>query len=114
MFSLRLFKNRLIGYHVKNPIKYSSSSTQLVITENRDKVTLIGINRPEKRNCVNRETAKQLLNAFEKFENDTNSVVAVLHGIGGTFCAGFDLKELSSAKGQNIDLNEFLIRGPMV
>jgi enoyl-CoA hydratase/carnithine racemase len=85
-----------------------------VVTENRDKVTLIGINRPQKRNCVNKETAQQLLNAFEKFENDTNSVIAVLHGIGGTFCAGYDLKELSSANSQNIDLNEFIIRGPMV
>lgn len=39
-----------------------------------------------------------LVNAFETFEKDSSLKVAVLTGNGGTFCAGFDLKELSNTK----------------
>jgi len=58
-------------------------------------IMTIGINRPEKRNCVNTETAERLKEAFLDFEMDENMYCAVLHGLGGTFCAGYDLEELS-------------------
>ncbi|TKR64237.1 hypothetical protein L596_024807 [Steinernema carpocapsae] len=61
-------------------------------------ILLIGINRPKKRNCVNHETAKQLVSAFERFENYKEFKVAILYGEGGTFCAGYDLNQV--AKGQ--------------
>lgn len=75
----------------------STETKKLVLTENRGKVRLIGINRPEKRNCVNIETANQLREAFEQFDRDPESSVAVLHGIGGNFCAGYDLSQLAEA-----------------
>ena len=46
------------------------------------KVRLIGINRPEKRNCINILAAAELTKAFHDFENDSDSLVAVLHGKG--------------------------------
>jgi len=58
-------------------------------------IMTIGINRPEKRNCVNTETAERLKEAFHDFEMDENMYCAVLYGLGGTFCAGYDLEELS-------------------
>lgn len=61
---------------------FNAGSLSTVISESSGNVTLIGINRPNKRNCVNLETAKQLAEAFEKFETDSNAKVAVLHGIG--------------------------------
>lgn len=48
------------------------------------------------RNCVNQATGELLKKAIENFENDSSSPVAVLYGVGGTFCAGFDLSEVSS------------------
>jgi len=114
MFSSKVLTNRLLINKIRNTIKWYSSSTQLVTIENRDNIRLIGINRPQKRNCVNRETATQLLNAFNDFDQDDSSLVAVLHGFGGTFCAGYDLGELSQGNQQNIDLNDLIIRGPMV
>ena len=41
---------------------------------------------------------------------------AVLHGLGGSFCAGFDLEELSTADEENISnaLAKLMDRGPMV
>jgi len=58
-------------------------------------ITTIGINRPEKRNCVNLETARELHDAFKTFENDASTPAAVLYGKGGNFSAGLDLKEIS-------------------
>ncbi|KAM4706077.1 enoyl-CoA hydratase EchA19-like [Rhinophrynus dorsalis] len=66
-----------------------------VITERRGTILTIGINRPEARNAVNPETASQLVQAFQEFEKDPGLTAAVLHGLGGNFCAGFDLKEIA-------------------
>ena len=60
-------------------------------------VFVITIDRPEKRNCVDPNTARQLVAAFQAFEANKDARVAILTGSGGTFCAGFDLKFLSSA-----------------
>ncbi|ESO86098.1 hypothetical protein LOTGIDRAFT_204583 [Lottia gigantea] len=76
-------------------LRMNSSSNDLVETSKIDKTFLIGINRPEHRNAVNPETAHQLFKAFQQFEADDDCYVAVLHGKGGNFCAGFDLKALS-------------------
>ncbi|XP_042320345.1 mevalonyl-coenzyme A hydratase sidH-like [Sceloporus undulatus] len=66
-----------------------------VITEIHGTIMTIGINRPEARNAVNQETAELLVQAFQSFEEDSSLNVAVLHGLGGNFCAGYDLKELA-------------------
>ncbi|XP_049785758.1 probable enoyl-CoA hydratase echA8 [Schistocerca cancellata] len=61
-------------------------------------VTTIGINRPNKRNCVNPEVARKLRAAVTNFEDDPSSSVAVLYGTGGNFCSGFDLETLAEVK----------------
>jgi enoyl-CoA hydratase len=58
-------------------------------------VTVVTITRPERRNAVDGATALALLGAFEAFEADPQSSVAILTGAGGTFCSGADLKALS-------------------
>ncbi|XP_064488837.1 probable enoyl-CoA hydratase isoform X2 [Ornithodoros turicata] len=79
-----------------------NNAEQHVTVEKQGNICLIGINRPEKRNCVNMATARQLQNAFQEFEQDDSVAVAILHGKGGTFCAGFDLEELSQKENFNI------------
>jgi len=66
-------------------------------------VWTVTINRPEKRNAVNPETALQLRAAFDAFEADPAAAVAVLTGAGGTFCAGFDLAVAASGGGERYD-----------
>lgn len=61
------------------------------------------INNPEVKNAVDGETAKELAEAFRKFEADENALVAVLWGAGGTFCAGANLKAIAGGKGNRID-----------
>ncbi|CAJ0953353.1 unnamed protein product, partial [Mesorhabditis belari] len=69
-----------------------------VITKEFDGIFLIGINRPTKKNCVNHETAVQLLEAFKSFNATPKHKVAILYGEGGTFCAGYDLQEVSEGR----------------
>jgi len=58
-------------------------------------VTVVTIDRPERRNAVDPATATALLEAFTAFDADDTSSVAVLTGAGETFCAGADLKSLA-------------------
>ena len=56
------------------------------------KVTTVIVDRPERRNAVDPAIAQALRDAFDAFETDETSNVAVLTGAGGHFCAGYDLK----------------------
>jgi enoyl-CoA hydratase len=60
-------------------------------------VTTVIICRPEVRNAIDQATALALVEAFDAFEQDSEAHVAVLCGEGGYFCAGADLKSLSSS-----------------
>lgn len=65
-------------------------------------VTTVILNRPEHRNAVDRRTAEGLADAFRAFEADETAKVAVLHGAGGTFCAGADLKAIARGEGNRV------------
>ncbi len=86
-----------------------------VLMEKQDNVCTIIINRPERRNAVDRETAEQFVKCFDDFENDDTLLAAVLWGAGGNFCAGADLKAVSGinenkANNLNVDMSK---PGPM-
>jgi enoyl-CoA hydratase len=65
-------------------------------------VTTVLLSRPERRNAVDGATAAALLGAFEEFERDPGASVAVLHGEGGTFCAGADLHAVGTEGGNRV------------
>ena len=60
-----------------------------------DRVAVITLHRPHRRNAVDGPTARELADAFRRFDADPDADVAVLQGEGGCFCAGADLKALS-------------------
>lgn len=64
-------------------------------------VTTVVLDRPDRRNAVDGPTAAALLAAFRAFAADDAARVAVLHGAGGTFCAGADLKAIAAGEGMN-------------
>lgn len=66
-----------------------------VLERSEGPVRIIGIDRPDRRNAVDRATADALADAFRRFDADDSVSVAVLYGEGGTFCAGADLKAIS-------------------
>ncbi|HWM00003.1 MAG TPA: crotonase/enoyl-CoA hydratase family protein [Nocardioidaceae bacterium] len=63
-----------------------------VRVQRQGQVTVVTLDRPEVRNAVDGEHAQALLETFTAFDADDDAAVAVLHGAGGTFCAGADLK----------------------
>ena len=68
-----------------------------VLIERDGPVTTVVINRPERRNAVDAETATLLREAFDAFDRDPEQHAAVLTGADGNFCAGYDLKQVSAA-----------------
>jgi enoyl-CoA hydratase len=78
--------------------------------ERIDPVAIVTIDRPEVRNAVDVATAHALGDAFRRFEQDEEALVAVLTGAGGYFCAGADLKAV--AGGESRDFSP-MADGPM-
>jgi len=52
--------------------------------------------RPETRNAMDPASADALTAAFLEFDADRDAAVAVFYGAGGAFCAGWDLKYVST------------------
>jgi enoyl-CoA hydratase/carnithine racemase len=73
-----------------------------VHVEHDGPVTIVTIDRPEVRNAVDRRTAEGLAEAFREFDEDETASVAVLTGANGTFCAGADLKAISTGNGNRV------------
>lgn len=68
-----------------------------VRVERLDAVTIVTIDRPERRNAVDAATAVALREAFAAFDADPAAKVAILTGAGGSFCAGYDLHSVTAA-----------------
>ena len=64
--------------------------------EKNNHVWTVIYSRPEARNAMHPDFAKQLYDAFCEFEADATARVAVFWGEGGAFCAGFDLKDAAT------------------
>jgi enoyl-CoA hydratase len=86
---------------VTNPSGPDANST--VRFETDGAVAIVTIDRPDVRNAVDGPTAARLAAAFRRFEADDSLHVAILTGAGGTFCAGADLKAISSGSGNRVD-----------
>jgi enoyl-CoA hydratase len=71
------------------------------VEHSRDVTTII-LSRPQRRNAVDRDTARALADAFRAFEADERASVAVLWGDGGNFCAGADLQALAQGEGNRV------------
>jgi enoyl-CoA hydratase len=63
-------------------------------------VCVVHMDRPQRRNAVDRDMAVALYEAFVAFERNPDWHVAVLHGEGGHFCAGWDLQSGAALAGQ--------------
>src|ERR1051325_4769140 len=70
--------------------------TDTILVERDGPVTIVTINRPERRNAVDGATARKLFDAFLAFDADERASVAVFTGSGGYFCAGADLKAVAT------------------
>lgn len=63
-----------------------------VLVEFEDGIAWVTMNRPEKRNAINVELAKEMVGVVDALEVDDRCGVMVLTGAGDAFSAGMDLK----------------------
>lgn len=73
-----------------------------ILTEEKNNVLVVTLNRPEKLNCFNREMALQLITVLDKAENNNNIRSIIITGMGKAFCAGQDLSEAIDPNGPGI------------
>ncbi len=69
-----------------------------VLTERRDGVLLVTLNRPEARNAVNAALAQGIADALDELDATPELRVGILTGAGKGFCAGMDLKAFVSGE----------------
>jgi enoyl-CoA hydratase len=81
-----------------------------VLTERRDRVLVITLNRPEARNAINTALAQALTAAIEELDSDDGLTAGVLTGAGGGFSAGMDLKAFAT-EGPPKGFDKFLRNG---
>ena len=67
-----------------------------LLVENRGAVRILTLNRPEKRNALNTELTRALLEALRAADADETVGSVILTGAGSGFCAGADLAEFKS------------------
>jgi 2-(1,2-epoxy-1,2-dihydrophenyl)acetyl-CoA isomerase len=73
-----------------------------ILSEIKEKIMVISLNRADKFNSFNREMALQLQDALDEAEANENVRAIVLTGIGKAFCAGQDLSEAIDPNGPGI------------
>ncbi|EQA36718.1 enoyl-CoA hydratase/isomerase family protein [Leptospira inadai serovar Lyme str. 10] len=71
------------------------STINLILTEKRNHVFLIGLNRPEERNAMNTEMLNRLSEAYSEFEDDPELRCAVLYANGMHFTLGLELNDVA-------------------
>ena len=67
-----------------------------ILTEVRDGVLIVTLNRPQARNAINSTLWAELCDAFSGFEQNAGLKVAIITNNGPAFCAGADLKAIAS------------------
>ena len=71
---------------------------QSLIAERHGRTLRLTLNRPDKRNALNRELCASLADAVEAADADAKIGAILLAAAGPTFCAGMDLAEAQSAQ----------------
>ncbi|HSU86655.1 MAG TPA: enoyl-CoA hydratase/isomerase family protein, partial [Chthoniobacterales bacterium] len=65
----------------------------VLVEEKNSRVTIVTLNRPERRNALTIELLTELTTALETASADPQKRVLILRGAGKAFCAGLDLQE---------------------
>jgi enoyl-CoA hydratase len=63
-----------------------------VLTEVRDGVLIITMNRPEAKNAATKAMSEGIAAALDRLDGEDGLRVGIITGAGGTFCSGMDLK----------------------
>jgi enoyl-CoA hydratase len=86
-------------------------SESVLLIEKSEGIATLTLNRPESMNALSRGLREEFVQAFRNLGDDPDTGVVILTGAGRAFCAGLDLKELSSA-GLNANSSETAVGDP--
>ncbi len=75
---------------------HSDNPDQMITTEKRGHVFLIGLNRVKERNAMNMDMLLQFSDAFTQLEDDPELRVGVVYANGKQFTLGLDLPDVSA------------------
>jgi enoyl-CoA hydratase len=64
-----------------------------VILERRDQIAVLTLNRPERRNAYDLQTADEVHRVCDELDADLTTRVLILTGAGPAFCAGLDMNQ---------------------
>lgn len=70
----------------------------VLVEKQTPQITLITLNRPERRNALTIELMSELTAAIEAVAADPNQRVVILRGAGKAFCTGLDLEEAAQSQ----------------
>ena len=74
------------------------SDQAAVLTERRERVFVITLNRPDQRNAINGSVANGIAGALDELDADASLSIGIVTGAGGYFCAGMDLKAFAAGE----------------
>jgi 2-(1,2-epoxy-1,2-dihydrophenyl)acetyl-CoA isomerase len=74
------------------------TDTDIVLQHLDNGLLTITMNRPERRNALNSELTKGLVEAATRAVEDTEVRAVLLKGAGGTFCVGGDVKSMAEGR----------------
>src|SRR6476619_4513432 len=80
--------------------RVTDNSENVVLVEQRDRILIITINRPEAKNAVDAAVRQGMADAVDRLDGVAGLSVGILTGAGGSFGAGMDLK--ACALGENV------------
>src|SRR5215204_7038498 len=69
--------------------------------ETDGKVGTITIDRPEKRNAMTYAMLRDFIDTIARADADPQTVVLIVTGVPGAFCAGTDLADLATVPGES-------------
>src|SRR2546421_1144592 len=78
---------------------------QTILTEQRDGVTYLTLNRPDKRNALNDQLISDLKTALRDADQNENTRCVVISGAGSDFCSGADLAALQNISDASVAEN---------
>ncbi|MCW2494203.1 crotonase/enoyl-CoA hydratase family protein [Jatrophihabitans sp.] len=87
------------------------------LVEKRGHVLIVTMNRPEAKNALSGPMLAGMTAAWDRVDSDPDIRVAILTGAGGAFCAGADLKAMTSnhpgdnAGGMDLSRIDSLLKG---
>src|SRR3954468_22768217 len=91
-----------------------TATAPAVLTERRDNVLLITLNRPDARNAVNGALAQGVADALDELDDTRELQAGVLTGAGKGFSAGMDLKAFVAGERPYVEGRGFagIVQGP--